>query len=107
MLATQAKDQAIKAIQNAITLIKEGRKVERAVMEMLSFMIEESTLESVLVCIDAITDENINQFFDPIRDVIDTLEPPRKEHVQAFACFFEEHKDKAKLKEELAQISNT
>lgn len=105
VLITQAKDQAIKAIQNAITLIKEGRKVERAVMEMLSFMIEESTLKSVLVCIDAIMDEDINQVFDPIREVIDTLEPPRKEQVQACARFFEDHKDKDKLKEELDQIS--
>lgn len=104
LLATQAKDQAIKAIQNAITFLKDDNKVYRAVMEMLSFIIEKSTLESVLVCIDAIMDEDIDQSFDPIRDVIDTLEPLRKEQVQALARFFEDHHDKAKLKEELDQI---
>lgn len=106
VLATQPKDQAIKAIQNAIALIKEGSKVDRAVMEMLSLIINESTVDKVYSCVvDIPNDAKLTWEFGSIREVVDTLEFPRKEQVQAFARYFEDHHDKAKLKEELDQIS--
>lgn len=87
--------------------MKDGYKEQRAVMEMLSFIIEDSTVDvdEVLVHIEAIVDAKIAQSFDPIRAVIENLKSPRKEQVEAFARFFEEHKDKTKLKKELDQIS--
>ena len=108
VLATQTKHQAVNAIQNAISLIKEKHIVERAVMEMLKFIAEESTADNVLREIDNIPESEIIEWeFDEARHVIESLDSPRKEQVEAFARFFEAHHDIATLKEELELISNT
>lgn len=106
VLVTESEDTTKKAIQDVIFFIKDGYKGDRAVMEMLSFIIEESTVSYVLSKIEDIPEsETIEWGFNEIRPVIENLEFPRKEQVEAFARFFEEHKDKTKLKEELDQIS--
>ncbi|MBJ7552602.1 hypothetical protein, partial [Marinomonas ostreistagni] len=106
VLITQGKGMAKTSIHDAIAFMKDGYKEQRAFMEILNFLIEESTVDKVLVHIDAISDEDIGLDFDLIRNMINTLEPPRKEQAEAFTRFFEDHHDNAKLKEELAQISN-
>lgn len=105
VLAAGDKEEAKKAIYDAIIFMKDGYKEQRAVMEMLSFIIEESTADEVLGHIYAISDGEVDQSFDPIRSVIESLESPHKEQVEAFARYFEDHHNKAKLKEELDQIS--
>lgn len=106
VLATYDKEEAKKSIHDAIIFMKEGYKEHRAVMEVLSFIVEESTVNDVLSKVEAIPDkEEIDWSFDEIRPVIENLESPRKEQVEAFARYFEDHHNKVKLKEELDQIS--
>ncbi len=105
VLVTQDKQHAKKSIQDAILFIKNDYKLHRTILEILNFMIEESTIEDVLSKVENIPEGEARGWgLDEIRSVIDKLESPRKEQVEAFARFFEEHKDKAKLKEELGQI---
>ncbi|SHF07233.1 hypothetical protein SAMN02745753_01271 [Marinomonas polaris DSM 16579] len=105
-LVLQKKGVAKGAIEEGIVFMKDGFKEKRAIMEILNFIIDESTVSYVLSKIADIPEsETIEWGFNEIRPVIENLEFPRKEQVEAFARFFEEHKDKAKLKEELDQIS--
>lgn len=75
----------------------------RAVLEMLNFLVEISSLDNVIKSIEAITDEKINQDFSLIRAFIASLKQPRKEQVEALVRFFEDHQDKDKLRAELDQ----
>jgi tetratricopeptide (TPR) repeat protein len=106
VLVVNGKDQSVKAIQEAIIFMKEGYKQHRSMMEILYFIIDESTVSDVLSKIeDTPESETIGWSFNEIRTVIENLESPGKEQAEAFARFFEDHHDKAKLKEELDKIS--
>ena len=106
ILISQNKKAAKFAIQEALSLIADDHKQELAVMELLSFIIDESTIETVFTFIKNIPDEEeLAWGFKELREKIASLESPKKEQVEAVARFFEEHKNKAKLKEELDNIS--
>ena len=107
VIAGNSKEQAINAIRDAIFFIKDGNKQDRAAMELLSFIIEETTVSSVFRKIEDIPEsENFEWRFNEARHVIESLDSPRKEQVEAFARYFEDHHNKVKLKEELDQIPN-
>ena len=105
VLISQNKKAAKLAIQEALSLISDDHKQERAVMELLSFIIDESTIETVFTFIENIPDEEeLAWSFKELIEKVESLETPKKEQLEAIARFFEEHKDKAKLREELDEI---
>jgi len=99
---TQDKAAAKKAIEYAISIIPEGQDYQgHAVMEILKLMIDESSISKVFSRIESITTEEIAWSFKELKPAIEKLESPKKEQVEAITRFFEEHKDKIKLREEL------
>jgi tetratricopeptide (TPR) repeat protein len=108
LLVIQDKEKAKIFIQDAIKCMRDSFKGHRAMIEVLNFIVEKSTVDSVLSKVSDIPDNEIIEWsFNEIRPVVENLESPRKEQVEIFARFFEDHHDKAKLEEELAQIPNT
>jgi tetratricopeptide (TPR) repeat protein len=79
-----------------------------SVVELYKFMVGVSDSNTVYNCIDSLPKNfNLAWSFNLIKPEVSKLQQPIKGQATAFIKFFEEHKDKAKLKEELAQISNT
>lgn len=105
VLFYKSKLEAKEAIAETVAYIGNAFSVNRAVMEMFYYIIDEVSYESVINIINGIpADEESTWEFSKIRSLIEKLEEPRKAEVKAFARFFESHKDKAKLLEELDKI---
>jgi tetratricopeptide (TPR) repeat protein len=76
-----------------------------SIVELFKFIVGESDSNTVYNHIAQLPrDINITWSFNLIRTEVSKLQPPVKDQATAFIKFFEEHKDKVKLKEELDQI---
>lgn len=76
-------------------------------MEVFNFIIEETSLESVLNFIEQIPeDEQLNWEFSSLTPVIKALNSPNKEQIEAIVRYFEKHHDKVKLTSELDKIDH-
>lgn len=107
-LVYQNRDMASKSIIEALSFIKNEEKELLSIIEMLSFIIGNSSLDQVIFKIAEIPNGiKLGWKSKDLRPVISELKYPKKEQVEALARFFDEHKDKNKLKEELDQIPNT
>ncbi|MGO3739207.1 MAG: hypothetical protein ACTJGG_07060, partial [Marinomonas foliarum] len=80
-------------------------KIVLLVRMFLSFIVGNSSLNQVVFKISEIPNGiKLGWKSKDLRTAISELKSPKKEQVEALARFFDEHKDKNKLKEELAQI---
>ncbi|MBU1296738.1 MAG: hypothetical protein KJ609_01025 [Gammaproteobacteria bacterium] len=99
------KEGLEQVISQAIDFMGDYFPVDRAVIEMFRFIKNESNISELWIYINKINDhEKIIWEFETIKNIINELASPVKEQVQACVRFFDTHKDKAKLKEELDQI---
>lgn len=103
VLITQDKSAAKAAIEYALSIMPDDEGSERrAALEMLRVIIGESSVSEVFCYIKNIHQaERLKWGFSELKPIIAELSSPTKEQVEAIVRFFEKHKDKAKLKEEL------
>lgn len=112
VIAHKDKSEAKISIANAVdfltkTFSNDKFLIDKAVIEFFNFLMEDVQINNVLEAINKIPNtESLVWEFTMIYSVIEQLNPPRREQAKEIVRFFEEHKDKEKLKIELAKISS-